>query len=91
MLLVMQGIMQSPTNNPFRSKLIKLSAEGGGVMFVHPCCVCGNKDAPFGISAAPPRGKKSDNYPICNWKGINWHCSECLPKDPPAPLQNKLL
>lgn len=88
--MAIQAIMQSQINDPWRSKLIKL-ADSGAVMFVHPCCKCGDKNAPFGINEMPLKHKKSDNYPICNWKNIKWFCTKCKPKKAIPSLQTKLL
>lgn len=47
-------------------------ANSGGVVFVHPCCICGCKCAPFGYGVKF-KGKEK----TMGW----WFCSDCKPKE----------
>jgi len=76
--------MPSPIDNPNRPRLVKLS-DSGGIVFVHPCCKCGNKDAPFGYNNSP---SGNINKPG-EWKYIIWFCIACNPKE--ILTQTKLL
>jgi hypothetical protein len=71
--------MQFQIDDAKRPKLIKL-AVSGAIVFIHPCCKCGNLLAPFGygctfLGKKPTAGK--------------WYCGKCKPKE--FLTQSKLL
>lgn len=71
----------------FPTKAYKLKSSGA-VVIIHPCCMCGKPDAPFGIDVKLRGYGKSLGYWFCEMKG---KCKDDFKKefpdyDPPKPV-----
>lgn len=65
------------TSSPASDLRPRFVRSKGSVAFVHPCCICGNPIAPFGVDAFVLRAVRAHNPKLAG----RWYCAEHRPEE----------